>query len=129
MKNLLIIVVSLFAFHSYSNAQTNKDEILIFAEQMPEFPGGQEAMMKYFSKNVVYPKKAKENKIEGRVIGKFVVRNDGSIDSVEVLKGVNTEIDAEFVRVVKAMPKWEPGKQNGKNIAVKFTLPMLFKLN
>jgi protein TonB len=98
-------------------------------EQMPEFPGGQEAMMKYLSESVKYPKEASKDGIQGRVVVQFVVEKDGSISEVEVIKKVNEHLDAEAVRVVNAMPKWKPGKQKGENVRVKYTLPISFRLS
>jgi protein TonB len=104
-------------------------EIVTFAEQMPEFEGGQEEMMKYLSKNINYPPVARENGIEGRVILQFVVGTDGKISQIEILKKLGWGLEEEAVRVVKSMPPWRPGKQNGKPVYVKFTLPIVFKLN
>ncbi|MES2779461.1 MAG: TonB family protein [Bacteroidota bacterium] len=104
-------------------------EIVTFAEQMPEFEGGQEEMMKYFSKNINYPPVARENGIEGKVILSFVVGTDGKISQIEVLKKLGWGLEEEAVRVVKSMPPWRPGKQNGKPVFVKFTLPVTFRLN
>jgi protein TonB len=105
-------------------------EIMTFAEQMPEFPGGAEEMYKYLSKNIQYPPLARENSIEGKVILTFVVGSDGKISQLEqVGKKLNWGLDEEAMRVVKSMPPWTPGKQNGKPVYVKFTLPIRFQLN
>ena len=98
-------------------------------EQMPEFPGGQEALMKFLSESVKYPKEAFKDGVQGRVVVQFVVEKDGSISEVEVVKKVNEHLDAEAVRVVNAMPKWKPGKQKGENVRVKYTLPISFRLS
>ena len=82
----------------------------------------------YLAKNIHYPKEAAEKKIQGRVILTFVVEKDGSISRVKVVKSVEPSLDQEAIRVVKSMPKWTPGKQNGKNVAVKYTIPMTFRL-
>lgn len=103
-------------------------EIMTFAEQMPEFPGGTEAMMSYLSKNIQFPPLARENGIEGRVILQFVVDKDGKISNIEVVKKLGWGLEEEAIRVVKAMPAWKPGKQNGKPVFVKFTLPVTFRL-
>ena len=97
-------------------------------EQMPEFPGGANALFEYLAKNIHYPKEAAEKKIQGRVILTFVVEKDGSISRVKVVKSVEPSLDQEAIRVVKSMPKWTPGKQNGKNVAVKYAIPMTFRL-
>jgi len=105
-------------------------EILIFAEQMPEFAGGVEEMYKYLSKNIQYPPLARENSVEGKVVLTFVVGADGKISQIEqVGKKLGWNCDEEAIRVVKNMPKWTPGKQNGKSVTVKFTLPIRFQLN
>jgi protein TonB len=105
-------------------------EIFTVVEQMPEFPGGAQEMMKYIVKNIRYPDVEKEANISGRCFVKFVVEMDGSISNVEILKGVpgGSNLDREAVRVVKSMPKWNPGKQNGRAARVFFNLPIVFKL-
>jgi TonB family protein len=98
-------------------------------EIMPEFIGGVGEMMKYVQQNVHYPEKSKKNNIKGKVFVKFVVEVNGSISSVEILKGVNEEIDAEALRVVQSMPNWNPGFDDGTPIRVYFNLPIVFRLN
>ena len=98
-------------------------------EQMPEFPGGQEALMQFLRQEVKYPKEAFKDGVQGRVVVQFVVEKDGSISEVEVVKKVNEHLDAEAIRVVNAMPKWKPGKQKGENVRVKYTLPISFRLS
>lgn len=103
--------------------------IFVVVETMPEFPGGQAALFKYLSENVKYPVIAQENGIQGRVICQFVVNKDGSIVDVEVVRsGGDASLDKEAVRVIKSMPKWNPGKQRGKAVRVKYTVPVNFKL-
>lgn len=97
-------------------------------EQMPQFPGGNAALLKYISGNIKYPTIAAENGIEGRVIVRFVVTKDGSISDVTVLRSLDPSCDKEAVRVVKSMPKWIAGMQNGRAVPVYFTLPVVFKL-
>lgn len=111
--------------------EEEEDEQVIFVvvETMPEFPGGQAALFKYLSENVKYPVIAQENGIQGRVICQFVVNKDGSIVDVEVVRsGGDASLDKEAVRVIKSMPKWTPGKQRGKAVRVKYTVPVNFKL-
>ena len=103
-------------------------KVFDMVEQMPSFPGGQGALMAYLGKNIKYPTIAQENGTQGRVIIQFVVEPDGSISNVTVARGVDPYLDKEAVRVVKAMDKWIPGKQNGKAVRVKFTVPVMFKL-
>ena len=110
-----------------------KDEddevVFVVVESMPEFPGGQQALFKYLSENVKYPVIAQENGIQGRVICQFTVNKDGAIVDVEVARsGGDPSLDKEAVRVIKSMPKWKPGKQRGKAVRVKYTVPVNFKL-
>lgn len=96
-------------------------------EQMPEFPGGMEALVKYMAENMKYPEDAKKQLVEGRVLVQFIVETDGSVSNTEVLKRVFPSLDAEAVRVISGMPKWIPGKQNGKVVRVKYTIPVSFR--
>ena len=97
-------------------------------EQMPEFPGGVAEMMKFLQMNIKYPPTAAANKIEGRVIVQFIIDATGQVGDVKVVRSVDEELDAEAVRVVKSMPKFTPGRQDGKAVAVWYTLPISFKL-
>ena len=108
--------------------EKKEEEIFVAVEQPAEFPGGQAALMKWLSQNIRYPEAAQQNDIQGRVIVKFVVEKDGSISQVTVARGVDKDLDREAVRVVKRMPKWQPGKNNGVAVRSKFTLPVVFKL-
>ena len=107
---------------------SDEGEIFQVVEQMPEFPGGIQALMAYLSKNIKYPSVAQDNGIQGRVLVSFVVNKDGSIVDPEVIKSVDAALDKEAMRVIKAMPKWNPGKQRGKPVRVKYTVPVLFRL-
>ena len=111
-----------------TQAAPEPEQIFDMVEQMPTFPGGPSELMSYLGKNIKYPTIAQENGTQGRVIIQFVVERDGSITDVQVARGVDPYLDKEAVRVVKAMPKWIPGKQNGKAVRVKFTVPVMFKL-
>lgn len=104
------------------------DEIFVVVENQPEFPGGNGAMMKFLSENINYPVIAQENGIQGRVICNFVVERDGSITDVQVVRGVDPSLDREAMRVIKQMPRWKPGKQRGQAVRVRFTLPVVFRL-
>lgn len=106
------------------------DDQVVFqvVETMPSFPGGDKELFKFLSQNVKYPVIAQENGIQGRVICQFVVNKDGSIVDVEVVRTVDASLDKEAIRVIKSMPKWSPGKQRGKSVRVKYTLPVNFKL-
>ena len=105
-----------------------EDEIFVAVEQQAEFPGGMAALMKWLSNNIRYPEAAQQNDIQGRVIVKFVVEKDGSIGTATILKGVDKDLDREALRVVKKMPKWQPGKNNGQAVRSYFNLPVTFKL-
>lgn len=97
-------------------------------EQMPSFPGGDGALMEFLSKNIKYPVVAQENGVQGRVVVSFVVERDGSITDVKVARSVDPSLDKEAVRVVKSMPNWIPGKQNGSSVRVKYNVPVSFRL-
>ena len=97
-------------------------------EQMPTFPGGETELMKFIRDNLRYPVIAKENGIQGRVILRFVISKTGTIKNVTVLRSLDPTCDKEAIRLIKSMPKWIPGKQNGYNVPVYFTLPIVFKL-
>ena len=107
-----------------------EEETKVFdvVEQMPSFPGGPAALMQFLSSNIKYPVVAEENGIQGRVVCTFVVEKDGSITDVRVVKSVDPSLDKEAMRVVKSMPKWIPGKQNGSAVRVKYTVPVTFRL-
>lgn len=105
-----------------------EEEIFVAVEQQADFPGGQAALMKWLSTNVRYPESAQQNDVQGRVIVKFVVEKDGSIGAATILKGVDKDLDREALRVVKKMPKWQPGKNNGVAVRSYFNLPVVFKL-
>ena len=105
-----------------------ENKVFDVVEQMPSFPGGMNALMDYLRKAIKYPPVAEENGIQGRVVCTFVVERDGSVTDVRVAKSVDPSLDKEAVRVVSAMPKWIPGKQNGQSVRVKYTLPVTFRL-
>ncbi len=107
-----------------------KEETKVFdvVEQMPSFPGGPQALFEYLSSHIKYPVVAEENGVQGRVIVTFVVERDGSITDVKVAKSVDPSLDKEAQRVVKSMPHWIPGKQNGTAVRVKYTVPVTFRL-
>lgn len=105
------------------------DVIFVSAEFMPEFPGGQKALFKWLSKNIKYPVVAQENDICGTVFVGFVVDRDGSITNVKVLRPVDPSLDKEAIRVVKAMPKWKPGRQRNNKVRVSYTVPIRFQLS
>ena len=109
--------------------EEEEEVIFMVVETMPEFPGGQQALFKYLGENVKYPVIAQENGIQGRVICQFVVNKDGSIvDVVVVRSSGEPSLDKEALRVINSMPKWKPGKQRGKPVRVKYTVPVNFRL-
>lgn len=105
-----------------------ENKVFDVVEQMPSFPGGPAALMKYLSENMRYPAVAEENGIQGRVTVQFVVEKDGSVTDVRTMKSVDPALDREAERVVKSMPKWIPGKQNGSAVRVKYFVPVVFRL-
>ena len=106
-----------------------EEKPFVTVEVMPQFPGGELEMQKFIRDNLKYPIIAQENGIFGRVTIRFVVTKEGTISDVQVMRGIDANCDKEAIRVVKSMPKWIPGKQNGRNVPVYFTLPVVFKLN
>lgn len=108
--------------------EESTDEIFEVVEEPCEFIGGMKALNEYLSKSIVYPEIAQENGIQGRVIVQFVVEKDGSTGNIQVVRGVDPALDKEATRVVKEMPKWKPGKQRGKPVRTKYTLPVQFRL-
>jgi protein TonB len=103
-------------------------EIFNIVEEMPEYPGGMDELMKFIQRNIRYPKEAQEQGKQGRVIVQFVVEKDGSITDVNIVRSADPQFDAEALRIVNMMPKWTPGKQRGKEVRVRFTLPVTFRL-
>ena len=108
--------------------KVEETKVFDVVEEMPQFPGGQAALLEYLAKNIKYPVVAEENGIQGKVIVTFVVERDGSITDVKVVKSVDPSLDKEASRVVKSMPRWQPGKQNGSAVRVKYTVPVQFRL-
>ena len=128
LKVALMMLVLLFSFMT-STAQTKKNDMLFsVVEVMPQYPGGQIAMLQYLMKNIKYPEQAMKEGIQGRVTVRFIVEKDGSISDVKPVLSVHPLLNKEAVRVVKSMPKWSPGKHNGKPVRVRFNLPVMFKL-
>jgi len=109
--------------------ETTEEKPFEIVEQMPQFPGGEKAMMNFISKNMVYPPSVSENGIQGKVTLKFVVSKTGAIDNITVLKSVDPECSKEAIRVIKLMPKWIPGKQNGNPVPVYFIFTITFRLD
>lgn len=110
-------------------SENEDDKIFYAVEQQAEFPGGMQAMMKFLRNNIKYPASAKRMGIEGKVFVKFIVDKEGGISGMEVMKGINADLDKEAMRVIKLMPPWKPGKQNGRAVKSQFVLPVYFKLD
>jgi protein TonB len=143
MKNLLTVALFLLALKLFGQdvpppspsdvtrtPPDTADEVLVFAEEMPQFPGGQAEFTKYLQTNIHYPDSSKKYGREGTVYIYFEVRKDGKIQNVKCMRGVANapDLTAEAIRVIKAMPDWEPGKMNGRNVTVGVTIPLRFTL-
>ena len=123
-ESLLILMEGL----STLGDKPENDSIYQIVDEMPQYPGGEKAMMEYVAKNVKYPQEAKDKEIQGRVFVSFVVEKDGSVSTVKVLRGIGGGCDEEAVRVVSSMPKWKPGIKDGKPVRVSYMMPLNFKL-
>ena len=110
-------------------AEVVDEKIYDFVEQQAGFPGGEEALRKFLKDNMTYPAVAQENGIQGKVFLKFVVNKSGEVSDIQVIRSIDSSLDKEAIRVVKLMPKWVPGKQNGQAVNVYFTLPVSFVLS
>ena len=130
MKKLFLALMLLMPMMGMAQEANDADDrVFVEVEKMPEFPGGQQAMLNFLKDNVHYPEIAKENGIQGRVICQFVVAKNGAIEDVKVLRsGGDASLDKEALRVIKAMPNWQPGWQDGKPVRTRFNLPIIFKL-
>lgn len=120
--------VQLKASDATAPADTTKNVVYDVTETMPQFPGGQGVMMKYLAANIKYPASAVKAKKQGRVIVSFVIQKDGSVTNARIVRSVDPELDAEALRIVKAMPNWTPGTQDGKPVNVRYTIPVVFSL-
>lgn len=126
-KYIFSLICFLFMMALPMNAQSESStKVYDEVDEMPSFPGGLNGLMTFLSQNMVYPVTVQENGVQGRVIVSFVVETDGSITDVKVARSVDPSLDREAMRVVKAMPKWTPGKKDGKPVRVKYTVPMVF---
>lgn len=102
----------------------DKDKPFTTVEQMPSFPGGEEEMMRFIANNFAYPDSVRELGLQGRLTARFVVERDGSLSNITMIRGIDSNLDCEFVRLIQSMPQWIPGKQDGETVRVYFTLPM-----
>lgn len=105
------------------------DEVYDVVENQPQFPGGSEAMMKFLRNTIKYPEAAAKAGIKGRVIAQFIIAKDGTVTDPKIMRSVSPELDEEALRVIRAMPKWTPGTQNGKAVAVRYTIPITFSMD
>lgn len=122
-----LCIISLTILSAFQgNAQNEK--VLQQAEVMPEFIGGNDALMKYLIENIQYPEDARKKKEEGKVYISFIVDEKGDVKNTQVKKGVSASLNAEALRVVNNMPAWKPGEQDGKKVKVEYTLPIMFAL-
>jgi TonB family protein len=126
--SLLVPISALLIGTNCVTTTKEYDEIFTVVDEQPQFPGGMEAMYKFLRENITYPTIAQENGIKGQVFLKFVVNKEGTVSQVTVVKGVDPSLDKEASRVVELMPKWTPGKQNGKEVSVWYNLPITFSL-
>lgn len=133
MKIFICIASFLLFTAGISFAQKNGNKIprQIFTtiDQVPEFPGGPGAMNAFLARNIRYPKKAAKNKVQGKVVARFVVETNGDITNAEIIESVDPDCDKETLRVINKMPRWNPGRQNGVAAASYYTLPVSFKLD
>ena len=134
MKKLILMLLVAECCLMTANAQKTvvsqtDQKVFDTVEQMPEYPGGMQAMIEFLQTNMKYPEDAAKQKVEGRVMVQFVVETDGSVSDVHVAKQVFPSLDAEAIRVVQAMPKWMPGKEKGKVVRVKYNLPIVFRMS
>ncbi|NDV83104.1 M56 family metallopeptidase [Bacteroides sp. 51] len=127
-QNMVIVMAQVPAFIPEEVKGPGEDVIFEIVEQMPEFPGGNKALMEFLSANIKYPKAAQDSKTQGRVIIQFVVSETGDIKNPTIIRNVSPEIDEEAMRVITLMPKWKPGMQRGKAVNVKYTIPIMFNL-
>ena len=128
-KLILLAAIAMFCGFS-AKAQTNEvdEEIFVVVEVAPEFPGGVDSMYAFISRNIKYPEEALKNNISGRVFVTFVVEKDGQVTNARVLRDIGAGCGQEALRVVKSMPKWKPGTQQGNPVRVQFNLPISFEL-
>ena len=140
LKYALVIPIAMLAMVATTNKEVNAsptktitqkgdDKVYEKVDEMPEFKGGMDALMKYLGSNIKYPEEAKKSETEGTVFISFVVDKKGKIKDATVIKALNPHLDNEALRVIKSMPNWKPGKKDGKKVNVKYTIPINFKLN
>jgi protein TonB len=126
---LLIAIQAAAQNQVKTDSTQNQEPTFTYVEQMPEYPGGQNELNNFLIKNLRYPKQAMKDKTEAKAYFRFIVNEDGNIEHIESMRPVGLEFEQEGIRVIKSMPKWKPGKQNGRAVKVFFTLPIQFRLN
>lgn len=127
-KKIVFFIFLLLGFMNLQAFAQTKEEVFTVVELQPVFPGGRDSLAKYLSDNLSYPKKALKKNIEGTVYVQFVVDSQGKISEAKVIKGIGYGCDEEALRVVQKMPDWTPGMQDGRQVAVRYNLPIKFKL-
>lgn len=139
---LTIMIISFLSINSYGQEieveeapkvateiqKRDSNEIFVFVEHSPDFPGGRDSLFAFIRRTMVYPQEAQDSSIQGTVYVSFVVEKDGSLSDIKIIRGVCPSLNAEALRVMKMMPKWNPGKQRGKPVRVKFNMPIAFRL-
>lgn len=126
MKNLILCLFICSSLVGFSQVEET-DEVFTMVERMPQFPGGEDSLFSYLAKNTKYPKKALSKNIQGTVYVNFLVHKSGDVKNVKIVRGVHRLLDKESLRVVNAMPKWEPGVLKGKFVSVTYNLPIKFR--
>lgn len=135
MKALKLLVPMLFLVGICSFSLTAQEEekkqgdVFSIVDEMPVYPGGDNALRQFIAQNVKYPDEAKKNKIQGKVYVSFIVDENGEVTDAKIERGVDPDLDKEALRVIKLQKKWTPGKEKGKTVKVKFTVPIEFKLS
>jgi periplasmic protein TonB len=128
MKTLCLLIVIFISTGLFSQKDTTTT-VYEITEVMPEFPGGQAKLYEFLNQNLILPKLNTDSQIQGKIYVKFVIKKDGSIDDIQVIKGSHEKLNEEVIRVIKLMPKWTPGLQNGQAVDVYFTLPVQIHWN
>jgi protein TonB len=130
MKKLFTLAIFILSINAFAQLKPDVDTpIFTVVEQMPGYPGGDSARIKFLVDNMIYPKSAEDKGIQGTVYITFVIDETGGVTEIKVLRGIGGGCDEEAIRVVKLMPKWTPGKQSGKNVRVQFNMPLKFTLS
>jgi periplasmic protein TonB len=125
LASLLLVLVS---YPGWAQEKNENDKVYYNVDQMPEFPGGKDALTKFIAENIVYPDDAKKDGVQGKVFVSFTVDKKGEVKNAEIARGVHTLLDNEAVRVIDELPAWKPGKQDGNVVDVRFTMPIQFAL-